>query len=73
MGKAVFGQMRTILRNLGIDMQTKMRLLRTYVWSVMLFWCNSWTTSREMRKKIEAAEKYLIRRMLWIPSKARTN
>ena len=31
MGKAAFGQMRTILRNLGIGMQTKMRLLKAYV------------------------------------------
>ena len=52
MGKAAFGQMRTILRNLGIDMQTKMRLLNAYVWSVMLFGCESWTTSKEMKGRM---------------------
>ena len=56
MGKATFGQMRTILRNLGIGMQTKMQLLKAYVWLVMLFGCKSWTISRKMRRRLMAAE-----------------
>ena len=37
MGKAAFEQMRKILKNLGIGMETRMRLLRACVWSVILF------------------------------------
>ena len=71
MGKAAFGQLRTILRNLGIGMGTKMRILRTYVWSVILFGCECWTISKEMRKRLEAAEMWFLRRMLRIPWTAR--
>ena len=66
MGKAAFGQMRTILRNLGIGMQTKIRLLKAYVWSVMLLGCESWTISNEMRRRLETAEMWFVRRMLRI-------
>ena len=38
MGKAVFDQIRTILTNLGIGIETRMRLLKTYVWSVTFVW-----------------------------------
>ena len=41
MGKATFGQIRTILTNLGIGIETRMRLLKTYVWLVILFGCES--------------------------------
>ena len=71
MGKAAFGQMRTMLRNLGIGMQTKVRLLKANVWSVMLFGCESWTISKEMRRRLEAAEIWFVRRMLRIPWPAR--
>ena len=46
MGKAAFGQVRTILTNLGIGPETRMRLLKTYVWSVTLFGCEGWTVSK---------------------------
>ena len=32
MGKAAFGYMRTILRNLGVDMQKKDAMLKAYIW-----------------------------------------
>ena len=63
MGKAAFGQLRTILRNLGIGMETKMRILRTYVWSVILFGCESWTISKEMRRRLEAGSVY---ELIWL-------
>ena len=47
MGKAAFGQIRTILTNLGIGIETRMRLLKTYVWSIIL------TISKEMRRRLE--------------------
>ena len=71
MEKAAFGQMRKILRILWIGMQTKMRLLETYVWSVFLFRCERWTISREMRNNLEAAERWVVRRMLRISWTAR--
>ena len=71
MGKATFGQKRTILTNLGIGIETRMRLLKTYLWSVILFGCEGWTISKEMRRRLEAAEMWFIRRMMRIPWTAR--
>ena len=71
MGKAAVGQMRPILRNLGICMQTKMRFLMACVWSVMLFGCDNGRISRAMRNRNEAAEMRFVWRMLRTPSTAR--
>ena len=43
MAKAAFGQLRKILVNLSIGRGTRVRVLRTYVWSVLLFGCEAWT------------------------------
>ena len=71
MGKANFCQIRTILTNLGICIGASMRLLKTYAWSVVLFGCEGWTISREMWRRLEAAEMWFIRRMMRIPWTAR--
>ena len=71
MGKAAFDQIRTILKNLGIGMKTRMTLLKTYMRSVILFGCEGWTLSKEMRMRLEAAEMWFIRRMMRIPWTAR--
>ena len=64
MGRTTFGHVRTILGNLGIGMHMKMLILKKYVWPVILFGCESWTISREMRQRLEAAEMWFVRRML---------
>ena len=47
MAKAAFGQLRKILVNLGVGRGTRVRVLRTYVWSVLLFVCEAWTKGYE--------------------------
>ena len=71
MAKAAFGQLRKILVSLSIGRGTRVRVLRTYVWSVLLFGCEAWTISKDMRRKLEAAEMWFYRRMLRIPWTAR--
>ena len=43
-----------------------MRVLKTYVWSILLYGCESWTITTETRKKLEAVEMWFFRRMLRI-------
>ena len=71
MAKAAFGQLRKILVSLSINRRTRARVLKTYVWSVLLFGCEAWTISREMRKRLEAVEMWFYRRMMRIPWTAR--
>ena len=48
-----------------------MRKLKPYMWSVLLFGCESWTISKEMRKRPESMEKWFLRIMLRVPWTAR--
>ena len=74
MGQAAFSQISAILTNLGIVIETRMRLLKTYVWSVVLFGCEVWTISKEMRRRLEAAKMWFMKRMMRIPwTTRRTN
>ena len=63
MEKASFGQMRKVLTNLQFNIDTRKRVLKAYVWSVLLFGCESWTISKDMRRKLEATEMWFLRRM----------
>ena len=70
MAKAAFGQIRKILVSLIINIRTRLRVLNTYVWSVLMFGCEAWTISKELRRRLEAVELRFIRRMLrilWTP------
>ena len=71
MAKAAFGQLRKILVSMSIRRETRVRVLKSYVWSVLLFGCEAWTISKEMRSRLEAAEMWFYRRMLRIPWTAR--
>ena len=71
MAKTTFGQIRKILVSLSINIRTRIRVLKAYVWSVLLFGCEAWTISKGMRKRLEAVEIWFYRRMLRIPWTAR--
>jgi len=43
-----------------------MRLLKCYVWSTLLYGCESWTISKRMESQLEAAGLWFLRRMLRI-------
>jgi len=47
-------------------MSTKLRLLKCYVRSTLLYGCESWTVSQRMKSKLEATEMWFLRRMLRI-------
>ena len=72
--KASFQKMSTILKNRNISFSTKLRVLKTYVWSIFLYGCKTWTITAESKKNLEAAEMWFYRRMLRISWKEkRTN
>ena len=71
MGKTNFGQMRRILTSRNLSTGIRLRILKTYIWSVMLYGCETWTVSRGMKKRLEAAEMWFIRRIMRIPWVAR--
>ena len=58
--------MEKVFGSSSIALCTRIRLLKCYVWSTMLYGCESWTISQAMERRIMAAEMWLLRRMLKI-------
>ena len=61
--------MSNVLTARNINSQTKLRLIKCYIWSTMLYGCETWTISEAMKKQLEAAEMWFLRRMVkvsWI-------
>ena len=48
--KASFQKMSTILKNRNISFSTKLKVLKTYVWSILLYGCETWTITAETKK-----------------------
>ena len=64
--KVTFKGLTPIMNNRNIGMDTKMRILKAYVWSVLLYGCECWTVTTGIQKKLEAAEMWFLRRILRI-------
>ena len=47
-------------------MAVRLRVLNCYIWSTLLYGCETWTISVDMIKKLEALETWFYRRMLKI-------
>ncbi|XP_063628267.1 uncharacterized protein LOC134799784 [Cydia splendana] len=74
MAKSAMSKMTRIWQDRKISNNTKMRIIRTLVFSIFLYGSESWTIRSAERKKIEAFEMWCWRRMLRISWTAkRTN
>ena len=58
--------MRSLLGNNRINTLTRVRALKTYIWSTLMYGSESWTLSRGLINKLNAAEMWFYRRMLRI-------
>ena len=65
--RSVFNSMGSIFKNHDLTMDTKMRLLRCYVFSVLFYGAETWTLTKATSAKLEAFELWLYRRILRIP------
>jgi len=45
----------------------KTRLLKCFVWSILMYVCETWTLTTKSRKNVEAAEMWFYRGILRIP------
>ena len=64
--KTAFKSMSNVLTARNINNQTKLRLIKCYMWSTMMYGCETWTISETMKKQLEAAEMWFLRRMMKI-------
>jgi len=65
MGKCAFLAKKMLLTS-NINMELKKRIVKSTVWSVMLYGAETWTLTQAEKKRIEAFEMWVWRRMLKI-------
>ena len=65
--KAAFSKMKSNLTSCSIRIATRHQLMKCYVWSVLLYGCESWTISQTMQPRLVATEMCFLRRMMRIP------
>lgn len=64
--RSAFIKMRPILSNKNLDLKIRLRTVRCYIFSLLLYGAESWTLKRQDMKRIEAFELWTYRRMLKI-------
>ena len=64
--RSTFNKMRNTLTNKSISLKTRKRIMKCYVWSTLLYGCETWTLSANTMKRITAFEMWSYRRMLKI-------
>ena len=62
--KNAFNNMKTLLTNNNVGIQTRVRALKAYVWSTLTYGSETWTLSTYLKNKIKAAEMWFYRRIL---------
>ena len=67
MTKVTFRQPSKNLVSLSMGRAPTVRVLKAYVWSVLLFGCEVWTISKEMSRRLGATEMWFYKRMMRIP------
>ena len=53
-----FRCMSNVLTARNINRETKLRLIKCYIWSTMLYGCETWRIGEAMKKQLEAAEMW---------------
>lgn len=64
--RAAFIQMSKLFKTHNLNLQLKLRLLRCYIFSILLYGVESWTLTEATTKKLEAFEMWTYRRILKI-------
>uniref|UniRef100_A0A8D9AUB6 Uncharacterized protein n=1 Tax=Cacopsylla melanoneura TaxID=428564 RepID=A0A8D9AUB6_9HEMI len=58
--------MAKLFKGHSLNLNIKLRLLRCYIFSILLYGVKSWTLTEATQKRIEAFEMWLYRRILRI-------
>ena len=65
--RATFNKMRPFFCDDNINLKLRQRMIKCYVWSVLLYGSETWTLKVNTMNRLEAFEMWLHRRMLRIP------
>ena len=71
LGRKVMTNPDSILKSRDITLSTKVRLVKTMVFPVVIYGCESWTMKKGEHRRIDAFELWCWRRLLRVPWTAR--
>ena len=71
LGRKVMTNLDSILKSRDITLPTKVRLVRSMVFPVVMYGCESWTVKKTEYQRIDAFELWYWRRLLRVPWTAR--
>ena len=71
LGRKVMTNRDSILKSRDITLPTKVRLVKTMVFPVVMYGCESWTIKKADCRRIDAFELWCWRRLLRVPWTAR--
>ena len=71
LGRKVMTNLDSILKSRDITLSTKVCLVKTMVFPVVMYGCESWTVKKAERRRIDAFELWCWRRLLRVPWTAR--
>ncbi|KAF6198774.1 hypothetical protein GE061_006796 [Apolygus lucorum] len=69
--RSAFNNMRSVLCRRDLSFPLRWRVVKCYIWSILLYGVETWTLKAKDMNRLEAFEMWLIRRMLRIPWTAR--
>ncbi|KAI5738724.1 hypothetical protein M8J77_010460 [Diaphorina citri] len=64
--KIAFNKKAKIFESPNIDLEVRKNLIKSFVWSVLLYGCETWTISESEKKHLEAFEMWCYRKTLKI-------
>ena len=70
-GRKVMTNLDSILKSRGITLPTKVHLVKTMVFPVVIYGCESWIVKKAEHRRIDAFELWCWRRLLGVPWTAR--
>ena len=71
LGRKVMTNLDSIFKSRDITSPTKVCLVKTMVFPVVMYGCESWTVKKAERRRIDAFESWCWRRLLRVPWTAR--
>ena len=71
LGRKVLTNLDSIFKSRDITLPTKVHLVKTMVFPVVMYGCESWTIKKAECQRIDAFELWFWRRLLRVPSTAR--
>ena len=69
MAKTRFNEMRKVLTNMNVSMQLRLRLLKCFIWSILVYGGKTWTMDQKFRRRLVAVEMWFLGRILRVPKK----